>query len=705
LFTRHVVCDQHNSTHFSSFGAIFLVLVVRKFRRKPGFKCVLEMLMDKHETQGREVNAVNTSAVEAILGQSIELAVLDNSAPVDVGASSLDDEKDREDEALLDDSDMASYPPGGPSGQSTASGWWDADIPNNTLWVGGGVSLAGLALSGGGGSSKSADIFSPAEDEAPVAAREPSSASDDGTPVASADPNSPSDDGAPVAPADPSSPSNDSTPVASADPNSSSDDGAPVASADPNSPSNDGTPVASGDPNQPPPIGYMLTKDTDIATDNNFYARLVMAEGSNTRINSLQTSDVLTGTSATDDILTVTVGSGGSIKPTLAAIEIVSATFESNAAALDFQSASGVKRINVVNSGSAVINNIGQNTNFTLQGSSITVNVNGVAEFINTHANVNTLADGEGTLSGKFGDSFYAAATRQFVVKVIGTGVAGAGLAVDVGNFDASQVHYTVRGVEGGSEITTGDGNDILTGGAAADKLYGGGGDDKLYGEAGLDIMYGDAGNDVLHGGEGVDELYGGAGNDDLDGGAGADFMYGGAGNDDLDGGAGVDTMDGGTGDDVMFGDFGADVIRGDAGHDRMSGGVGADVMTGGEGADSLAGGDGADNFLYNSVADSLTGSIDIITDFAEVGADLVMVNNVGVLGVATAAAFLGNFVNKATAEETLLTSDTVHKYLFVQDTHTLWVDANNNRRLDDGDLQIILNNITDLYEVNVGFY
>ena len=107
------------------------------------------------------------------------------------------------------------------------------------------------------------------------------------------------------------------------------------------------------------------------------------------------------------------------------------------------------------------------------------------AVFLNTFASVASLAAGDNSLDGapgalRFGDSFFSSDTNQFVVDVDGNGDVqdGVDLVINVANFSASQVRYTVQTDAGGNTVTTGAGNDTINGAAGADLVTGGAGAD-----------------------------------------------------------------------------------------------------------------------------------------------------------------------------------------------------------------------------------
>ena len=169
---------------------------------------------------------------------------------------------------------------------------------------------------------------------------------------------------------------------------------------------------------------------------------------------------------------------------------------------------------------------------------------------------------------------------------------------------------------EGDTEVTVGEGADVVWLGEGNDTIDGLGGDDWLFGEEGNDSIAGGAGNDIILGGEGNDSIAAGDGHDDVWGGEGNDTIDGGEGNDWLRGDGGDDSISGGAGDDVIWGGSGNDTIDGGAGEDWIAGGSGDDSLTGGGNADMFVFGEGHGN--------------DTITDFAD-GTDLIDVSALGI--------------------------------------------------------------------------
>ncbi|MEM9634512.1 MAG: hypothetical protein AAGA50_24495, partial [Pseudomonadota bacterium] len=126
------------------------------------------------------------------------------------------------------------------------------------------------------------------------------------------------------------------------------------------------------------------------------------------------------------------------------------------------------------------------------------------------------------------------------------------------GTFSGTGQSYSVDGVGGSDNISTGEFGDRIEGGsiAGSDVISGNGGRDLLFGEGGQDTIVGGAGDDVIVGGADADNLVGGDGSDL--------FMYGlGDGNDSITGGTGsawTDVIDLGGGPGITAaGDYGTD--------------------------------------------------------------------------------------------------------------------------------------------------
>ncbi|MES2421724.1 MAG: GDSL-type esterase/lipase family protein [Pseudomonadota bacterium] len=125
----------------------------------------------------------------------------------------------------------------------------------------------------------------------------------------------------------------------------------------------------------------------------------------------------------------------------------------------------------------------------------------------------------------------------------------------------------------------------------------------------------------------------------------------------------------------------GSVTLHGAGGNDILVGGQGNDVLVGGSGADTLTGGLGADVFVYGSFDEGG----DAIVDFAT-GVDHIQFNKTG-----QSFAFLGNFESLAGAQSALAATGPGLTAAFIQSDHSLWVDSNNNHKLDSKDFRILL--------------
>ncbi len=204
--------------------------------------------------------------------------------------------------------------------------------------------------------------------------------------------------------------------------------------------------------------------------------------------------------------------------------------------------------------------------------------------------------------------------------------------------------------------VTTGDGDDIITGDSQANILDAGAGDDYIEAGAGDDTVLGGAGNDVIDAGAGDDLVSGGAGDDLMIGGDGNDtvsFDQSGSGvnvdleaetatgegsdtvigfenvigsdqDDSILGDANNNTIDGGAGDDLIQGRAGDDTLNGGAGDDTIEGGTGNDIIDGGSGNDILDGGEGDDIVRGGTGNDTITGGAGADTLMGEAGDDII---------------------------------------------------------------------------------
>lgn len=155
----------------------------------------------------------------------------------------------------------------------------------------------------------------------------------------------------------------------------------------------------------------------------------------------------------------------------------------------------------------------------------------------------------------------------------------------------------------GKTDVSGGDGNDYIQAfGDLYNYLRGDMGNDTLIGSTGFDALQGGGDNDFLYGGGGADHLFGDTGNDYLAGDwndtpnqTDNDTLYGWDGNDTLLGHGGNDVLSGGEGDDSLDGGTGNDKLLGEGGNDYMQGWFDNDTLEGGDGKDELHGGMGDD--------------------------------------------------------------------------------------------------------------
>jgi Ca2+-binding RTX toxin-like protein len=177
------------------------------------------------------------------------------------------------------------------------------------------------------------------------------------------------------------------------------------------------------------------------------------------------------------------------------------------------------------------------------------------------------------------------------------------------------------------TDISGGDGNDVLKGSNKGTRVFG---------DAGYDTLTGGAGRDLLSGGPGVDTVsyagrtenlvisLDGKANDGVPGkpgvvaendniGADVEKVLGGLGNDKIVGNALNNTLQGGAGNDTLLGQAGDDLLVGGAGADLLDAGDGDDVLLAIDAAntDTLKGGLGFDS----AALDSITGVKDTLLD------------------------------------------------------------------------------------------
>ena len=131
--------------------------------------------------------------------------------------------------------------------------------------------------------------------------------------------------------------------------------------------------------------------------------------------------------------------------------------------------------------------------------------------------------DGNDSLYGGWGNDLIDGGSGIDTVFFLGF----TAVSVDLGISGIQNTGYGLDRLANVENITSCDGDDLLTGNAKANVLSGGAGNDRLYGGQGADTLAGGKGLDFLKGGGGDDNLNGGRGNDILHGGAGRDtFVF-----------------------------------------------------------------------------------------------------------------------------------------------------------------------------------
>jgi Ca2+-binding RTX toxin-like protein len=208
---------------------------------------------------------------------------------------------------------------------------------------------------------------------------------------------------------------------------------------------------------------------------------------------------------------------------------------------------------------------------------------------------------------------------------------------IDISSFTSSDIW-------GGSEVSTGAGDDIVVGSSGNDSLAGGDGNDSLAGGAGIDTLVGGAGNDIFADEDGNDVVDGGAGDDlyqFLLAFATTDIVFTfppdrlqnietvwittGSGNDLID----IRSV---TGSNV----WGFNEISTGAGNDTVVGSSGNDFLDGGEGSDILIGSNGDLDTLVGGTGDDVyeVYTNNTITENAGEGIDWVYADSDSTLSV-----------------------------------------------------------------------
>jgi Ca2+-binding RTX toxin-like protein len=379
---------------------------------------------------------------------------------------------------------------------------------------------------------------------------------------------------------------------------------------------------------------------------------------------------------------------------------------------------------NVPASGSVLTINAGSSTEtetFTFNGSSVTaysVNVttgaaNDVINTYNGRADVISSGSGNDRISAAGGDTINAGAGADTIVLEEGNNTVFAGDGDDVIDFeDDDNIDFNSRG---------------------SNNLYGEGGDDTFFVSLSEDLTA----NDVIDGGVGTDtiDVIGNVVDAQFTNATNVEVLLGGNGGSvnftlavqaqeagirtiNLTQG-GIDVVDASAftvgltvsssgGDDVITTGTGADIVTAGVGSSTINTGGGDDLIAGGLNGDILTGGAGADTFRYQTVNDSRISSgvnnRDVITDFTSGEDKIDLLTLADSTAVGQTVRFAGNFNTLAEGQAAIsgTGADADLNVVYVRGDNTLWVDVDNNAVLNDNDLQIILQGVTNLVAADV---
>jgi Ca2+-binding RTX toxin-like protein len=153
----------------------------------------------------------------------------------------------------------------------------------------------------------------------------------------------------------------------------------------------------------------------------------------------------------------------------------------------------------------------------------------------------------------------------------------------------------------------------------------------------------------------------------------------------------------------TIIGGHGVDKLRGTSAADTIDGGAGADVIAGGGGADMLTGGAGADTFYISSESDSRSSAPDTITDFVS-GTDVINISDLARLSGRFNIVLRADAApSRADAEAALVAGSGHTQVVFQADAQLLWVDVNDDGKLDAADTALKLEGVTRLKPGDVG--
>jgi Ca2+-binding RTX toxin-like protein len=216
-------------------------------------------------------------------------------------------------------------------------------------------------------------------------------------------------------------------------------------------------------------------------------------------------------------------------------------------------------------------------------------------------------------------------------------------------------------------------------------EVYSGAGDDNITTGAGNDIVYGGAGDDIIKTHLGDDKAYGEDGDDNITTGQGNDIVDGGNGNDNIKTYAGTDDITGGTGNDTIDAGKDDDIIHAGTGRDTVTGGLGADTID--LGADS-----DVDTVKYDDELESDGLHLDDIINF-NVADDVLDFSAI----TAGAGDYVGEVATYANINAAL--TGTAGEAILTQDTSMLYIDIDGSGDINNGDMQIHLDGVTDMDE------
>jgi Ca2+-binding RTX toxin-like protein len=298
--------------------------------------------------------------------------------------------------------------------------------------------------------------------------------------------------------------------------------------------------------------------------------------GSGGNLQTLNSSDSLNGGLGSDTLYATLTG--GTISPTLTAIESITLTANASAGvsllnssgitSIENANSAGLLTLTNINSTSVALKdtNNASGTSFGFTAAAVEgtnsatltlTNVTGGTETINGVETINLVSTGAAntiTLSADSATTVGVTGDQNLTLGTLGSTVTNVSAGTFTGKLSVTTANTTAATVTGGTA------NDTITGAAGNDNISGGDGADSLTGGSG---------NDVLSGGAGNDTIVGGSENDNISGGDNTDLLVfttlsAMAGNGTVSGGAGTDTL-------RFTSDIGADVVESTLVNTRVS--------------------------------------------------------------------------------------------------------------------------------------